>query len=34
MFNSLLDRPILGYSSSTASKDIMSKIWTNENTVI
>ena len=34
MFNPLPDMPILGYSSSTASKDMMSKIWTNEDTVI
>ena len=34
MFNPLPDMPILGYSSSSASKDMMSKIWTNEDTVI
>ena len=34
MFNPLHDMTILGCSSSTASKDMMSKIWTNEDTVI
>ena len=34
MFNPLPDMPILGCSSSTASKDMRSKIWANEDTVI
>ena len=34
MFKPLPHMPILGNSSSTASKDMMSKIWTNEDTVI
>ena len=33
-FNPLPDMPILGSSSSTANKDMMSKIWTNGETSI
>ena len=33
-FNPLPDMPILGSSSSAANKDLMSKIWTNEDTII
>ena len=32
--NPLPDMPILGYSNSTANKDMMSKIWTDGDTVI
>ena len=32
--NNNSDLPILGYSNSAANKDMMSKIWTNENTII
>ena len=34
MFNPLPDMPILGSCNSTANKDILSKIWTNWDTVI
>ena len=34
MFNPLPDKPILGYFSSTTSKDVMSKIRTNGDTLI
>ena len=33
-FNPLLHMPILGSSNSAENKDIMSKIWTNEDTII
>ena len=32
--NPLPDMPILGFSNSAANKDMMSKIWTNGDTVI
>ena len=32
--NPLPDMPILGSSNPTANKDMMSKIWTNRDTVI
>ena len=34
VFNPLPDMPLLGSSNSTANKDMMSKIWTNGDTVI
>ena len=32
--NPLPDMPILGFSNSAANKDMMSKIWTNGDTII
>ena len=32
-FNPLPDMPVLGFSNSAASKDKMSKIWTNGDTI-
>ena len=34
LFNPLPDMPILGSLNSTGNKDVMSKIWTNGDTVI
>ena len=34
LFNALPHMPILGFSDSAANKDVMSKIWTNEDTTI
>ena len=34
LFNPLPDMPILGSSNSAANKDMMSKIWTNRDTII
>ena len=34
MFNFSPDMPILGFSNAAANKDMMSKIWTNGNTII
>ena len=34
LFNPLPNMPILGFSSSTANKDMMAKIWTNWDTII
>ena len=34
LFNPLPDVPILGFSNSAANKEMMSKIWTNGDTVI
>ena len=34
LFNPLPDMPMLGSSNSAANKDMMSKIWTNWDTII
>ena len=34
LFNPLPDMPILGSSNSAENKDMMSKIWTNRDTII
>ena len=34
LFNPLPDIPILGSASSAANRDMMAKIWTNEDTII